>query len=168
MSQIFVLSLIFLTIVTGGGCNSEGDALNAFKTNVIDPNNALISWDPALVNPCTYAHITCNTHNSVSRVDLGEMGLSGTIVPELGQLVNLQYLELYGNNLTGHIPPQLGNLTNLVSLDLYQNRLVGPIPATLGNLRSLRFLRLNNNNLTGKIPREVLKLVTLGKLEIIV
>ncbi|XP_062077197.1 BRASSINOSTEROID INSENSITIVE 1-associated receptor kinase 1-like [Humulus lupulus] len=132
--------------------NSEGDALNALKTNLLDPNNVLQSWDATLVNPCTWFHVSCNNDNSVTRVDLGNANLTGTLVPQLGQLTNLQYLELYSNNISGKIPEELGNLTNLVSLDLYVNKLNGPIPTTLGKLAKLRFLRLNNNSLSGTIP----------------
>ncbi|PHT64181.1 Somatic embryogenesis receptor kinase 1 [Capsicum annuum] len=144
--------------------NTEGDALNALKTNLLDPNNVLQSWDPTLVNPCTWFHVTCNSENRVTRVDLGNANLSGQLVPQLGQLQNLQYLELYSNNLSGRIPFELGNLTNLVSLDLYLNKLVGPIPETLGKLKKLRFLRLNNNSLTGQIP---MLLTTVDSLQVL-
>ncbi|KAK6135406.1 hypothetical protein DH2020_030860 [Rehmannia glutinosa] len=76
--------------------------------------------------------------------DLGNANLSGQLVPQLGQLQNLQYLELYSNNISGRIPNELGNLTNLVSLDLYLNSLSGPIPDTLGRLQRLRFFFANN------------------------
>ncbi|MBA0828953.1 hypothetical protein Goarm_013578 [Gossypium armourianum] len=117
-----------------------GDALNALKTNMADPNNVLQSWDPTLVNPCTWFHVTCNSENSVTRVDLGNANLTGQLVPQLGSLPNLQYLELYSNNISGMIPDELGNLTELVSLDLYLNKLTGDIPTTLGQLKKLRFL----------------------------
>ncbi|CAK9176182.1 unnamed protein product [Ilex paraguariensis] len=120
--------------------NAEGDALNALKTNLADPNNVLQSWDPTLVNPCTWFHITCSSDNFVTRVDLGNANLSGQLVQQLGQLSYLQYLELYSNNISGRIPNELGNLTSLVSLDLYLNNLNGPIPETLGKLQKLRFL----------------------------
>ncbi|GJS20120.1 brassinosteroid insensitive 1-associated receptor kinase 1-like protein [Tanacetum coccineum] len=142
----------------------SGDALNAFKIRLTDPTNVLQSWDPTLVNPCTWFHVTCNSENSVSRVDLGSAQLSGQLAPELGTLTNLQYLELYGNKITGSLPNELGNLTNLLSLDLYQNQLDGGIPETYGNLQKLRFLRLNNNNLTGTIPES---LTTLNSLQIL-
>lgn len=45
-----------------------GDALNALKNSLDDPNNVLSSWDPTLVNPCTWFHVTCNNDNSVTRV----------------------------------------------------------------------------------------------------
>uniref|UniRef100_A0A5B6ZMM6 non-specific serine/threonine protein kinase n=1 Tax=Davidia involucrata TaxID=16924 RepID=A0A5B6ZMM6_DAVIN len=146
--------------------NSEGDALNALKTNVVDPNNVLQSWDPTLVNPCTWFHVTCNSDNSVTRVDLGNANLTGQLVPQLGQLLNLQYLELYSNNITGRIPIELGNLTNLVSLDLYLNTLNGPIPDTLGRLSKLRFLRLNNNTLSGNIPMSLTTVMSLQVLDL--
>ncbi|GFY96482.1 somatic embryogenesis receptor-like kinase 2 [Actinidia rufa] len=75
--------------------NTEGDALHSLRANLEDPNNVLQSWDPTLVNPCTWFHVTCNNDNSVIRVDLGNAALSGQLVPQLGQLKNLQYLELY-------------------------------------------------------------------------
>ncbi|KAL4580844.1 hypothetical protein LXL04_017049 [Taraxacum kok-saghyz] len=114
--------------------NAEGDALIALKIKLADPNNVLQSWDQTLVNPCTWYHVTCNLQNSVTRLDLGNANLTGQLVPQLGELAKLQYLELFGNKITGKIPNELGNLTKLVSLDLYMNRLKGHIPSTLGNL----------------------------------
>nr|XP_043629021.1 BRASSINOSTEROID INSENSITIVE 1-associated receptor kinase 1-like [Erigeron canadensis] len=160
---LFVLALSNLSGVYG---NSEVDALYAFKTQLSDPNNVLASWNQTLVNPCTWFHVTCNNENSVTRVDLGNANLSGHLVSQLGQLSNLQYLELYDNNFYGIIPKALGNLTNLVSLDLYQNRLTGHIPKTLGKLQKLRFLRLNNNILTGTIPYSLTSITTLQVLDL--
>ncbi|CAI0462543.1 unnamed protein product [Linum tenue] len=158
--------LLAAAAITTVNCNAEGDALNAFKVGVADPNNVLQSWDPTLANPCTWFHVTCNSQNSVTRLDLGDAGLTGILVPQLGMLANLQYLELYGNNLSGSIPAQLGNLTALVSLDLYSNKFTGQIPSTLANLHSLRFLRLNNNKLQGKLPVGLVNLVYTGNLRI--
>ncbi|XP_074579921.1 LRR receptor kinase BAK1 isoform X2 [Curcuma longa] len=146
--------------------NLEGDALHSLRTNLVDPNNVLQSWDPTLVNPCTWFHVTCSNENSVIRVDLGNAALSGQLVPELGQLKNLQYLEIYSNNISGTIPVELGNLRNLVSLDLYLNDLTGGIPDTLGNLVRLRFLRLNNNSLSGQIPESLTRINSLQVLDL--
>lgn len=49
-------------------CLETGDALHNLRTNLQDPNNVLQSWDPTLVNPCTWFHVTCNNDNSVIRV----------------------------------------------------------------------------------------------------
>jgi somatic embryogenesis receptor kinase 1 len=159
---LFLIALMPIGILG----NLEGDALNAFRQSLTDTSNVLQSWDPTLVNPCTWFHVTCNAENLVTRVDLGNAGLSGQLVPQLGILTNLQYLELYSNNLSGTIPKELGNITALVSLDLYQNNFTGTIPDSLGNLRNMRFLRLNNNSLSGSIPVSLTNIVGLQVLDL--
>ncbi|KAL4557671.1 hypothetical protein LXL04_035857 [Taraxacum kok-saghyz] len=169
IAAVLVLVLVLVHHVELVNANVEGDALHSLRTNLEDPNSVLQSWDPTLVNPCTWFHVTCNNDNSVIRVDLGNAALSGTLVPQLGLLKNLQYLELYSNNLSGPIPSDLGNLTNLVSLDLYLNDFSGPIPVTLGKLSKLRFLydsRLNNNSLTGPIPLPLTNITSLQVLDL--
>ncbi|KAJ0262847.1 BRASSINOSTEROID INSENSITIVE 1-associated receptor kinase 1 [Hirschfeldia incana] len=161
----FWLILVFDLVLRTSG-NAEGDALSALKNSLSDPNKVLQSWDATLVTPCTWFHVTCNPDNSVTRVDLGNANLSGQLVMQLGQLPNLQYLELYSNNITGPIPETLGNLTELVSLDLYLNNLSGPIPSSLGRLKKLRFLRLNNNTLSGEIPRSLTAVSSLQVLDL--
>nr|AOA49804.1 SERK2 [Miscanthus lutarioriparius] len=161
--------VLAVAVLLGPGrvvANTEGDALYSLRQSLKDTNNVLQSWDPTLVNPCTWFHVTCNNDNSVIRVDLGNAQLSGVLVPQLGQLKNLQYLELYSNNISGTIPPELGNLSNLVSLDLYMNIFSGYIPDSLGNLLKLRFLRLNNNSLVGQIPVSLTNISTLQVLDL--
>ena len=93
-------------------------------------------------------------------------GLSGPISSELGNLANLEYLNLGFNQLDGPIPPELGNLSRLASLDLHVNQLTGRIPPELGRLVNLRYLRLSRNNLSGSIPRELGDLKDLRHLEV--
>ncbi|RZB95733.1 BRASSINOSTEROID INSENSITIVE 1-associated receptor kinase 1-like [Glycine soja] len=164
MSLFFILWIfVVLDLVLKVYGHAEGDALIVLKNSMIDPNNALHNWDATLVSPCTWFHVTCS-ENSVIRVELGNANLSGKLVPELGQLPNLQYLELYSNNITGEIPVELGNLTNLVSLDLYMNKITGPIPDELANLNQLQSLRLNDNSLLGNIP---VGLTTINSLQVL-
>jgi len=54
--------------------------------------------------------------------------------------VPISFRRLYGNNLTGPIPESLGNLTNLEGLELQKNALSGAIPSSLGNIKTLQFL----------------------------
>ncbi|KAG6426701.1 hypothetical protein SASPL_110928 [Salvia splendens] len=150
--------LLLIHLIAPIYANSEGDALYALRRAVKDPENVLQSWDPTLVDPCTWFHVTCDAQNRVTRLDLGNAKLSGKLVPELGKLERLQYLEVYMNNLMGPIPGELGLLRSLVSLDLYHNNLTGSIPPSLSNLSNLKFLRLNGNRLRGRIPRELTKL----------
>lgn len=159
-SSIFLLSIL-LAISPILCTNSEGNALHALRSKLSDPKNVLQSWDPTLVNPCTWFHVTCDANSHVIRLDLGNSNISGSLGSELGELKHLQYLELYWNNIEGKIPKELGNLKNLVSMDLYGNNFEGEIPKSFSKLKSLRFLRLNNNKLSGPIPRELTKLSNL-------
>ena len=82
-------------------------------------------------------------------------GLRGPIPPELGNLANLQVLELASNNLTGAIPPELGDLANLRVLSLWGNPFKGGIPPELGGFVNLTSLDLSGSNLSGAIPPEL-------------
>ncbi|XP_057767375.1 leucine-rich repeat protein 1-like [Salvia miltiorrhiza] len=169
MAAIGLLLIIALTVassVPAARGNSEVDALYALRRSLIDPRKVLQSWDPNLVSPCTWFHVTCNQDNRVTRVDLGNSNLSGHLVPELGKLEHLQYLELYKNNIQGAIPAELGKLKSLISLDLYNNNISGIIPPSLGNLKSLVFLRLNDNRLNGPIPRVLTGISTLKVVDV--
>ena len=96
-----------------------------------------------------YIYDECYIIDDTDSLNLADSDLEGTIPVEIGELVNLRYLFLYGNNLTGPIPPELGNLINLTHLYLYDNSLSGSIPLEIGNLTSLTHLFIQNNNLEG-------------------
>ena len=73
----------------------------------------------------------------------------------MGNLAELRYLDVNGNQLTGPIPAQLGSLTNLIELNLAGNHLTGPIPPELGRLAKLRSLSLSLNQLSGCVPEKL-------------
>ena len=102
----------------------------------------------------------------VTRLDLGDNGLTGSIPPGVRSLVNLEWLDLGFNDLTGAVPAELGSLANLRSLSLFQNALTGPIPAALGNLVNLRVLALGGNALTGPLPDALARLANLELLHV--
>ena len=98
---------------------------------------------------------------NLQRLDLTDNYLSGEIPAELGNLANLQTLYLSWNELSGEIPMELGNLANLQRLYLYANDLSGEIPAELGSLTNLQWLILHGNQLSGEIPSELGSLTSL-------
>ena len=71
---------------------------------------------------------------------------------ELGNLSNVEILELRNKNLTGEIPPELGKLINLRTQTFSSNELSGEIPSELGRLARLRSMVLGGNQLSGAIP----------------
>jgi len=73
----FLLSVsVTLTLLNLAASNSEGDALYTLKRSLSDPDNVLQSWDPTLVSPCTWFHVTCNQDNRVTRVYASSLSLS--------------------------------------------------------------------------------------------
>ena len=114
---------------------------------------------------------------------LADNGLAGPIPPELGDLTNLDILDLgnraphchptsgcppnwpSANRLTGEIPSELGNLSSLRVLNLWGNQLTGPIPEWLGSLTNLTSIYLSaNKGLTGSIPSDLGGLTNLSVL----
>ncbi len=103
----------------------------------------------------------------VTGLYLNRNGLTGSIPSQLGNLFNLEDLDLDNNDLTGSIPSELGNLSNLrEDLELSNNRLTGTIPSELGNLSNLEDLYLQSNKLTGSIPTELGNLSNLNRLRL--
>ena len=100
----------------------------------------------------------------LTRLDLEENRLSGTIPAILSSLSEMTHLYLARNNLTGSIPSALGSLSKLRELDLLHNNLTGSIPTALGNLSELRHLDLMGNDLTGSIPNQLGRLSKLTML----
>ena len=105
------------------------------------------------------------TPRRVTRLDLMDVGLHGTIPASLSRLSELTHLNLRSNpDLTGEVPGELGNLSKLRLLNLHSNSHSGGVP-DLRNATLLEELYLANNadynadgskvrnsGLTGRIP----------------
>ena len=143
---------------------------NWYKTKTTDPLRAYgnLRWAtgvaadqvPTATELNRWPGVTV-TNGRVTRLELYNNNLTGTIPPELGNLINLTTLFLSGNRLTGNIPTELGNLSKLEGLSLGDNQLAGNIPTELGKLTELTYLRLDSNQLTGSIPPELGNLTNL-------
>ena len=91
----------------------------------------------------------------VREVVLADMGLTGTIPPEIGDLTELRRLDLSNNWLTSEIPGELGRLVKLEVLDLGFTWLSGHIPPELGRLSCLAALSLKGVRFAGCAPTEL-------------
>ncbi len=110
--------------------------------------------------------ISADRDGSVTGLDLGLNGLAGTLPAELGNLANLEVLNLNHNQLDGPIPTEFGSMASLESLVLAYNELDGPVPPELGNLANLATLSLEGNELVGSIFPELGNLANLEVLNL--
>ena len=118
-------------ILLGSMDTLEGRGRSGLNWNA---NRAMTDWNGVTLE---------GTPSRVTRVNLRDRGLRGSIPAELGSLTALQVLDLSDNRLTGSIPEQLGDLSNLTVLWLYDNRLSGEIPSELSSLSNLNWLILS-------------------------
>lgn len=89
---------------------------------------------------------------AVTGLSLAGRELNAPLPASIGNLRNLQKLDLSTTGLPSPLPASLGNLTQLQWLNLKENRLAGPLPAALAGLRNLQALELADNQLSGPLP----------------
>ncbi|XP_060967123.1 probable LRR receptor-like serine/threonine-protein kinase At1g56140 isoform X2 [Cannabis sativa] len=88
----------------------------------------------------------------LSYLSLGYNFLTGSLSPSIGNLTNLQYLDLSMNALSGEVPKELGLLSQLSSLYILSNNFSGPLPPELGNLTKLELFSFSSCGVSGEIP----------------
>ena len=136
----------------------EGVVLNADRRVVTITNYEICISSPL---SASIGNLTC-----LNWLALGGYYHSNITIPaEIGNLTELQGLFIY-DGFTGTIPPELGNLINLLRLDITYTQLTGSIPKELGNLSKLAVLILHDNKLTGEIPQELENLDNLSHLSV--
>ena len=139
----------------------ECEALVALFNSTDGPNWTNNSEWLETDTPCSWSGVTCDADH-VTRLDLADNLLNGSIPAELGSLSNLTVLRLDRNELSGSIPAELGGLSNLTKLVLHNNQLSGSIPVELGNLSNLTDLELDHNELSGPLPQNLTNLNLTG------
>ena len=139
---------------------------------------------------CDWAFITCNDDNCITKIEVDDNDVGGTLVNEIDYLSMLEVFTMDGhpNHIGGTIPTQFGNLTALRIFDLDENELTGTIPeqiyhtaqlleqldldsnhlsgtisTMIGTLKNLWFIQLFNNTLSGPIPSELAGLEKISK-----
>ncbi|XP_048423733.1 probable leucine-rich repeat receptor-like protein kinase At1g35710 [Pyrus x bretschneideri] len=141
------------------------------------------SWPPSLLNSwsltnlnslCNWTAIACTKANRVSKIDLSNMQITGTLALfDFSLFPNLTHLNLSGNYFRGPIPSAIGNLSKLTTLDFgntfydeTRNQFSGPIPDNIGLISGLQYIDLSVNFLQGKIPPSLGKLRELQFLDL--
>ncbi len=98
----------------------------------------------------------------LEELNLGVTGISGKLPDEIGKLTKLRYFSTLSSGMIGELPASMSNLHNLEELHLGSCEYSGSIPLWFAELKKLKHLSLEVNNFSGPIPEN---LVTLPQLE---
>ncbi|RWR97623.1 putative LRR receptor-like serine/threonine-protein kinase isoform X2 [Cinnamomum micranthum f. kanehirae] len=122
----------------------------------LSSNGKAFSWSLLTANgsPCNWTGITRDGVKMVAKIDLLDCNLGGHL-PQICEGGSLIRVTAWDNHFTGPVPQELGQLSNLELLDLSANNLIGPIPEKIEECTKLMSLKLNRNNLNGSIPFHV-------------
>lgn len=104
---------------------------------------------------CDWSVVMCASPNTVTSLLLADKHLAGQLPVEIGNLVNLSFLDFSLNALTGDIPSSINKLTHLEYLSLAFTSFSGTIPTEIGMLSKLEFLNMRSSQVNGKIPTEL-------------
>ena len=99
----------------------------------------------------------------MTKLDLRNNFLTGTIPTIIGSMNKLRAINLYGNKFSGSIPEDVYELIGMEYLVLGRNSFVGTISPSIGKLTHMLSLYLGYNDLSGSIPLELKYLDRLGK-----
>jgi len=114
------------------------------------------------VGPEEWSGVTIE-NGRVVKLELREVGLTGAMPAEIGQLTSLEMLYLGGNLLTS-LPAEIGQIISLDLLFVSGNQLTSA-PAEIGQLTALRELYFGDNQLTS-VPAEIGQLTSLDTLDL--
>ncbi|KAG9134127.1 hypothetical protein Leryth_004819 [Lithospermum erythrorhizon] len=148
MLVCFILSSVIDSVLVSGQCLSDQRALLLeLKRNLKFSNvssTKLITWN-ADKDCCRWNGVGCDTSGRVTRLELDGEGITAGIENSTS-LFSLEYLKTLNlaNNAFGaiQIPKGIGNLSNLENLNLSNADFVGQIPIELSNLKNLSYLAL--------------------------
>ncbi|KAK2981359.1 hypothetical protein RJ640_013150 [Escallonia rubra] len=146
---------------------TDESALLAFKASIIsDPNIILAkNWSQG-ISFCSWIGVSCSSDKRVTALNLPNMGLTGTIPKEVGNLTYLTSFNISNNTFNGTLPRELGLLQRLQSINLRANKLSGSIPVEIGNLTKLEELDFGVNDFTGEIPASIFNISSLQRLSL--
>ena len=151
---------------------SESDSLALVALyNATDGPNWNITWDlnepvenwygVKLNDDCCVSEIDMGSSNELMNLGFSNNNLVGTIPDEIGDLTNLNVLDLSSNFLTGEVISKITSLINLETLNLFNNSFDGSVPDEISDLTNLTFLDLGLNSFTGEVFPKIINLVSL-------
>ncbi|XP_058767809.1 leucine-rich repeat receptor protein kinase HPCA1-like [Vicia villosa] len=164
--KLFPLLVLLLFQVSIVASQTDSGDFTALSSLIQSWKNKPLSWVGS--DPCgsDWDGIRC-ANSRITELKLPGLNLEGQLSSAIQSLSQLDTLDLsYNVGMTGSIPKEIGNLKNLKSLALVNCGFSGPIPDSIGSLKKLTFLALNSNKLNGNIPRTLGNLAVLDWLDL--
>ncbi|XP_015901405.2 receptor protein kinase TMK1 [Ziziphus jujuba] len=170
LTPFFIILLVFLSSVPVES-QSDAAAMNALKKSI---GTDSLGWTDS--DYCKWPKVTCNSDGQVTKIQLGNQNLKGTLPPEIGKLTQLQQFEVQNNQLTGSFPSFSGlasfrvliahtnnftsfppdfftGMTAVESITIDKNQFAKwSIPDSLKECSTLKEFSAVSANLVGEIP----------------
>ncbi|KAM2831944.1 hypothetical protein COP1_031938 [Malus domestica] len=159
--MLLLLSAFPLIKTTSVSSRKQAESLVKWKDGLfnssLSPPSLLNSWSLTNLNSlCNWTAISCSKTRTVSKIDLSNMHILGTLfLFDFPLFPSPTHFNLNGNNFEGRIPHAIGNLSRLTSLDLGNNFFNHQIPSEIDQVTELQYLNLRNNSLSGTIPYQL-------------
>ncbi|KAM1897279.1 hypothetical protein ACFX13_032597 [Malus domestica] len=121
--MLLLLSAFPLIKTTSISPRKQAESLVKWKDDWYSSPSLLNSWSLTNLNSlCNWTAISCSKTTTVSKIDLSDMQITGTLsLFDFPLFPNLTHFNLSANNFRGRIPHAIGNLSKLTSLDLGNN-----------------------------------------------
>ncbi|KAH0901715.1 hypothetical protein HID58_041218 [Brassica napus] len=134
----------------------QANVLVSLKKSFDSYDPSLDSWNlPNFKSLCSWTGVSCdNLNQSITRLDISNHNIFGTLSPEIRKLSSLEVLNISNNAFEGELKPlEFGQMSQLATLDAYNNNFNGSLPLSLTKLTKLGYLNLGGNYFNGEIPR---------------
>ncbi|XP_010529317.1 PREDICTED: leucine-rich repeat receptor-like serine/threonine-protein kinase BAM3 [Tarenaya hassleriana] len=186
----FLFLSSFFLLISPAPCScfvssSSSSSLWGQARVIVSLKQGFESYDPSLhswnmsnfMSLCSWTGVFCSSNNlSVTRLDISNLNISGSLSPVITRLSSLVDLSLSSNNFSGEFPKEIHklfrleflNISNnafegglgsgfkwmkqLVGIDVYNNNFNGSLPLGLTYLPRLEYLNLGGNYFSGEIP----------------
>jgi len=122
-------TLVDISAIMQEEAETQLDALKAMY-NSLGGANWTKKWDltKPLSDADSWSGVTADANGLVTKIDLSNNGLSGSLPTEIGKLFFVKDIILSGNNITGGIPKEVKELTSLKKFYIDGNKMNDSVP----------------------------------------
>lgn len=165
--------------------SDDAAVMKSFRASIKNPGS--LGW--TATNPCDWDNVNCDGSNRVTKIQIKNMNLQGTLPKELQNLTALSDFEVQGNQFSGDFP-SLAGLSSLTQIIAHSNQFSSfpsdfftgmtslqsitiddnpfgkwAIPESIKEATSLQTFEATNCSVTGNIP-DLSSLVSLTTLHL--